>query len=191
MTEITSGTSFTAAFANAHPLPSGGSIPVEVRGGFATGVVPTNFANGSAPNRLKLYGDINGDGNMVYVEYECDFANRRLTRNMMPFNAAAKGAVTASQTLLSNIVANPPLDAPLPCFVYEQKTVSGVTYVINVGITLTSEAQTPDRVAGVQSETKALLNVAPRNVFEAWQLANMGMTNRVQPMPASVASLLP
>ena len=191
VTALNGSTSFSAAFANPHPLPASGGIPVEVRGGFASGIVPTNMANGSTGTRLKLFGDINGDGSMVYVEYECDVAARRLTRNMMPFTAAAKPAVTASQVLLSNVVANPPAGAPMPCFVYEQKTVSGTTFVINVAITLTSESQTPDRVAGVQSETKALLNVAPRNVYEVWQLANMGMTNRVQPMPPSVANLLP
>jgi hypothetical protein len=32
--------------------------------------------------------------------------------------------------------------------------------------------------------------VSPRNVFHVWQLASLGITNRVQPMPASVAALL-
>jgi hypothetical protein len=42
-----------------------------------------------------------------------------------------------------------------------------------------------------QRETKALLNVSPRNVFNVWQLAGLGYNNRVQPTPASVTALLP
>jgi len=41
------------------------------------------------------------------------------------------------------------------------------------------------------TETKALLNVSPRNVFNVWQLAGLGVTNRVQPIPPSVQALLP
>jgi hypothetical protein len=46
----------------------------------------------------------------------------------------------------------------------------------------------------VQTETKALLNVSPRNVYNVWQLANAGWpanSNRLQPMPGSVKLLLP
>ena len=42
-----------------------------------------------------------------------------------------------------------------------------------------------------QTETKALLNVSPRNVFNVWELASLGITNRLQPMPATVQALLP
>ena len=30
------------------------------------------YTNGSDANQLKLFGDINGDGQLVYVEYFCD-----------------------------------------------------------------------------------------------------------------------
>jgi len=47
---------------------------VSVQGGFSAGVIPPaaspwNYTNGSTPAVLKLFGDINGDGTMVYVEY--------------------------------------------------------------------------------------------------------------------------
>ena len=41
-----------------------------------------------------------------------------------------------------------------------------------------------------QQETKALLNVAPRNVFEGWELASIGLLNRVQDTPASITALI-
>jgi hypothetical protein len=107
---------------------------------------------------------------------------------MMPFSSASKPAVNAGQVLLSNVLPNP---GGTPCFTYEQKIVNGNTYVINVAISLTTQTQFRDRVTGqFQTETKALLNVAPRNVFDAWQLASIGSANRIQPMPPSVVNLL-
>jgi hypothetical protein len=157
--------------------------PVQAYGGFSSGVVPTNMANGSTGTVLKLYGDINGDGNMVYVEYTCNLANGNLYRNMMAWNAASKPAVTASQLLLGNIVANPGGTA---CFTYQQSTVNGVTYVTDVAITLTVQTQQLDPITRqFQTETKALLNVSPRNVFNVWELASQGSYFRVQPAPAS------
>ena len=49
-----------------------------------------------------------------------------------------------------------------------------------------------DPITGLfQTETKALLNVSPRNVFNVWQLAGLGVNDRVQATPASVLALLP
>jgi hypothetical protein len=42
-----------------------------------------------------------------------------------------------------------------------------------------------------QTETKALLNVSPRNVFNAWAYAGMGYSERIQPTPPSITLLLP
>jgi prepilin-type N-terminal cleavage/methylation domain-containing protein len=174
-----------AAFSDSHPA----NVPVAVFGGFANGIVPTNVANGSTASRLKLFGDINGDGNMVYVEYWCDTASGNLYRNMMPFNAAVKTAFTASQVLLSNIQVNP---GGAPCFTYQQVTIQPFTYVTDVAITLTVRTQQIDPVTKqFQLETKALLNVSPRNVLNAEQLAGIGATYRVQPTPPSVTNLLP
>jgi prepilin-type N-terminal cleavage/methylation domain-containing protein len=187
VTAVNSSTAFTAAFGVAHLA----NIPVSVQGGFATGVVPTTLTNGSSGSVLKIYGDINGDGNMVYVEYVCNASTSggSLYRNMMPFTAGSKPAVNAGQVLLTNVLPNP---GGTPCFTYQQKTVNGTTYVINVAISLTTRTQAVDRVTRqYQTETKALLNVAPRNVFDAWQLASIGAGNRIQPMPPSVLTLLP
>jgi len=181
---VDSATSITAKFAQSHASP----VAVTVRGGFASGVVPSNMTNGSTTNVLKIVGDINGDTNMVYVEYVYDAVAGTLSRNMMPFSAAAKPVVNAGQILLTNLLPNP---GGTPCFTYEQKTVAGTTYVLNVAITLTSHTQFRDRVTRqFQTETKALLNVAPRNVFEMWQLASIGVSNRIHPMPPSVTNLL-
>lgn len=190
VTAVNSATSFTASFALTHNT----SVPVAVQGGFASGVVPTTMRDaagvliGSTGSVLKIYGDINGDADMVYVEYVCDTTvGRSLSRNMMPFSSLTKPAVNDSQVLLSNVLPNPGATA---CFTYEQKIVNGNTYVTNVAISLTTQTQFRDRVTRqFQTETKALLNVAPRNVFDAWQLASIGANNRIQPMPKSVVNL--
>jgi hypothetical protein len=164
------------------------NVPVKASGGFSAGVVPAAVANGSTGTVLKIFGDINGDGNMVYVEYTCDTAAGRLYRNSMAFNAGAKPAVTVEQILIDNIMPNPDGTA---CFTYQTQAVNGTVFVIDVAITLTVRTVSRDRNTGqFMTETKALLNVSPRNVFNVWQLAGLGVTNRVQPIPPTVVALL-
>jgi prepilin-type N-terminal cleavage/methylation domain-containing protein len=181
----------TACFTNAHDI---GTV-LRPLGSFATGIIPpTGVVNGSSATVLKMYGDINSDGNMVYIEYTCDSAgSHNLYRNVMPFDAVTKPAVTDSQILLSNIIDNP---GGTPCFTYQTTTmlVQGTpfTFVLDVAVTLTVETEQIDPITKArQTETKALLNVSPRNVFNAWMLASMGYTDRIQSTPATVTALLP
>lgn len=190
ITGINAGTNqFRADFTVAHAA----GVTVRPAGGFAAGVVPTNMANGSSATVLKILGDVNSDGTLVYVEYRCDWVAGRLTRNMMPYTAASKPAVTVEQILLDNLLPNPPDPNGVvpPCFSYQQRTIDGRTYVINVAIMTTVRTEDRDTVTGeFQVVTKALLNVAPRNVFHTWQIAGLGYTNRIQPLPPTVVNLL-
>jgi hypothetical protein len=206
VTAISPGTpgSFTGNFTMTHLA----SRPVSVRGGFATGIVPcasssacpgssvgaTVYPNGSTGYLLKLYGDINDNGEMVYVEYKCDIDAGMLYRNeiqdaVVTGSTPTKSQPGATQILLDNLTD--PVSGRVPCFTYQQKTVGAQSYVVNLAISLTTRTQTADQVAGIQRETKSLLNVAPRNVFNAWLLASMGTMQRIQPIPPSVTSLLP
>jgi hypothetical protein len=191
----TAAKQITATFAYLHFV----NTPVNAFGGFGTGIVPPlagGFPNGSEPTKLKLYGDINGDGTMVYVEYTCDplpGGTGNLYRNVMPYDQAPpKAPPTAGQVLLSNIQTNPGGTA---CFTYMPNPlpiVNADTYVLDVAITLTVNTQVIDPLTKqFQTETKALLNVSPRNVFNVWQLASAGVIERVQPMPDTVKALLP
>jgi len=181
----TASNEITATFRFAHAA----NARLAVSGGFSAGVIPPTMANGSTGTVLKVVGDVNGDRNMVYVEYTCDIATGRLYRNAMPWNAAAKAAPTVEQVLLDNVMANP--DAT-PCFTYQQKTIAGTTYVVGVAITLTVRTQDVDPVTKqFQTETKALLNVSPRNVFNVWQMASLGYANRINPLPPATQQLLP
>lgn len=166
---------------------------VDAAGGFGSGVIPTTHPDGSTASVLKIVGDINGDGNLVYVEYTCSLAENRLYRNMMPFDTAVKPAVTVEQVLLDNLLPNPPdPDGTVrPCFSYQEHTISGRTYVVNVAIMTTVRTHDRHRITGeFQVVTKALLNVAPRNVFHTWQMASLGYVDRIQPLPPSVENLL-
>jgi prepilin-type N-terminal cleavage/methylation domain-containing protein len=200
-TSITLSAGTTAAHA--------ASDPVQVLGGFAAGIVPPaaspwSYTNGSTAAVLKLFGDINADGKMVYIEYSVSPAcictascsphstTGNLYRNSMDWNAATKTAASASQILLGNITENPNGSA---CFTYQPSNVviGGVTttYVTDVAVTLTVQTQLIDPVTkSYQTETKALLNVSPRNVFNVWQLASLGYTQRIQPVPAAISALL-
>jgi len=192
----------TATFTLNHAI----NVPVSVQGAFAYGVVPPSVANGSTSTVLKLFGDVNGDGNMVYLEYTCQQGTQAapgfLYRNQVAWNALVKPAADNTMILLSNVLANPADQNgnAFPCFQYQTKRVgacpgvfpSCVDFVTNVEVTLTEQTELLDPTTKLyQTETKALLNVSPRNVFNAWELDSGNLTNRVQPTPPSVTLLLP
>jgi prepilin-type N-terminal cleavage/methylation domain-containing protein len=195
--------------------------PVVARGAFSNGIVPQSQPDGPSPrpngsdaNHMKLFGDINGDGKMVYIEYVCDngdipgrpdpIASHNLYRNVMKFDhdvgITPKPTIDNSMILLSNVHRNPPdaSGAARPCFQYQYPDpptmeVQGVetAFVLDVAVTLTVRTQSVDPVTKqYQTETKALLNVSPRNVFFAWELASIGYTDRVQSTPATVDALM-
>lgn len=203
---IPSATTFTACFTQSHVA---NTTKITALGGFATGIVSPLDVNGSTANKLKLYGDINGDGNMVYIEYYCDngddgnpAATFNLYRNVMSYTtaAAAKPTLNNSMILLSNVHPNPPdaFGVARPCFAYQAApspiVVNGVThnFVLDVAVTLTVWTQSIDPVTRTyQTETKALLNVSPRNVFFTWEFAGLNYGSRVQPQPPTITALLP
>jgi prepilin-type N-terminal cleavage/methylation domain-containing protein len=212
------GSTITATFINQH-TPASGSIPVQVSGGFGTGIVPpvaglncvnagyTAYPGGSDCFTLKLYGDINGDGNITYIEYKCPQPGTATSANPQTFyrneaqNALTVGAVKQQVTLLSNVVNNPSNSA---CFTYQVQTAGGAAFVTDVAVTLTVQTQLQDpQTHQYMNETKALLNVTPRNVFYVWEVTSYYAGNtpvpsttyvvgvpRNQPMPATVTALL-
>jgi len=61
------------------------------------------------------------------------------------------------------------------------------TLITNVTITLSVETSTPDPQTGqYQKMTKSLLNLAPRNVMTALELANSAFMRRLQPTPPNL-----
>ena len=227
---------WTATFAYAHTpiaIPGTGTVgvPISVPGAFSTGIIPpaagvmpappAGYAGypvwpvnapgqGSSGTVLKLYGDINGDGHMVYVEYTCvpgTPANPGfLYRNQVNFWNLPAGVppLNPSMIVLNGVLANPngPGAAAVPCFTYQLQTREGVnaalkdmTFVTDVAVTLTVQTSNPDPQVPLingqpnyQTETKALLNVSPRNVYNAYEFAFLDYLNRVQPTPMIIKS---
>jgi hypothetical protein len=182
---------------------------VMAQGGFANGIMPKTgvpSALASTDNKLKLFGDINGDGKLVYVEYYCDNGDpgtdgtHNLYRNIMDFDIALADkplTIDDSRILLSNIYPNPPdaSGAARPCFQYQEvvQPAQGTTFtfVLDVAVTLTAQTALVDPVTKQkQTETKALLNVSPRNVYNAYSLASLGYTDHIQSTPATVWALM-
>ncbi|PYT73848.1 MAG: hypothetical protein DMG39_05460 [Acidobacteria bacterium] len=227
-----------ATFTWPHVAP----VPASVQGSFSTGIVPPAmpalpgalrnpplgytgypmfpagypFANapaqGSTGNVLKLYGDLNGDGTMVYVEYTCApgtaAAPGFLYRNQVAWTAVAMPPNDPSMIVLTGVLTNPndTNGNPVPCFTYQLQTTDGAdsaaedyAFVTDVAVTLTVQTQNPDPQTPLingqpnyQRETKALLNVSPRDVYEAFQSSTLVYTNRIQPMPLNLkGQLLP
>jgi hypothetical protein len=177
-------------------------------------VFPAGYPFASAPGQgssgtvLKLFGDVNGDGEMVYVEYTCvqgtAAAPGFLYRNQVKFldPPAAVPALNPSMIVLTGVLTNPN-DAngnPVPCFNYQLQTRDGVNaaaddmaFVTDVAVTLTVQTPNKDPNSNAfQTETKALLNVSPRNVYQALQFAQADYLNRVQPAPLPIkGTILP
>jgi hypothetical protein len=116
-----------------------------------------------------------------------------LYRQEVPAFTGAKKPVDNTMILLSNVLANPN-DAngnPVPCFAYQIQTMVGGTCVTDVSVTLTVQTQNKDQQTNqFQQETKALLNVAPRNVVEVYDTSSLVDPLRAQVIPPSVSALL-
>ena len=214
ITAITAGTGITAAFTKSHTAP----IPVLVLGGFVSGIVPptgksvfsgtgttatpltAGTSDGSGDQILKLYGDINGDGDMWYVIYTCN-PNTSGTGTLKRYavqdvNYGTAATLGSSGVVLLDTLYTDGTAIMNKCFTYfttdTAVTINGgqvsQTFVTNVSVTLTVQTQNLDaKTRQPQRETKALLNVSPRNVFNAWELASApsGYT-RAQPMPRNI-----
>ncbi|HKW32180.1 MAG TPA: prepilin-type N-terminal cleavage/methylation domain-containing protein [Candidatus Acidoferrum sp.] len=172
---------------------------------------PNLSTKGSNGRVLKLFGDVNGDGNMVYAEYTCVQGTAQapgfVYRNQVPWTwAAPMPPLDPSKIVLANVLANPN-DAngnPVPCFKYQLQTAGGANaaaldyaFVTDVAVTLTVQTQNPDPQVPLingrpnyQTETKALLNVSPRNVYDAYLSGTFSYKNRIQPMPLNLKGVL-
>ena len=98
-----------------------------------------------------------------------------------------------SKIVLTGVLQNPNDAAgnPVPCFTYQLQTKGGLNaaasdlaFVTDVAVTLTVQTSNPDPQTHIlQQETKALLNISPRNVYDAWDFATLDYSDRIQPAP--------
>jgi prepilin-type N-terminal cleavage/methylation domain-containing protein len=159
--------------------------PVNAQGVFPDGVMST-----STNTQLQLFGDINADGSLVFVQYDCNpgttSAPGTLTRSVTTVTPTVASA-SAPQTLLNNLVANPGGTA---CFQYlpAPQTVGGYTFTPNVAVTLTVQTTAKGPQTGAYlTMTKTFLNLSPRNILIGLELANQGgLTQFLQPTPPNL-----
>lgn len=168
-----------------------GSSPASIRGVFsknhspgavamARGVFPQGILTAtSTATTLQLFGDINADGTLVYVEYTCDPTNAHtLTRSITSISAASKRAPVV---LVEGLVDNPAVPS---CFTYTTATAAGFTFATNVGLKLTTQTSDPDPQTGAYDMmTKSFPNLSPRNVAAGLALAQAGVTAPLEPTP--------
>ena len=109
------------------------NAPVNALGAFSQGVLPTSTAT-----RLQIFGDINADGRLVYVEYNLDLNAGTLTRSITPITAAAQNP---PRVLVRNLVANP---GGTDCFQYQVRQNAGVVYRTEVWVTLSTQSTIKD-----------------------------------------------
>jgi hypothetical protein len=163
------GNYVTGIFKNNH----GSGAPVN-----AEGVFPEGILSSSTGTELRMFGDINGDGTLVYVQYDCDTGAGTLTRSTTPITSSS---ANPSQVLLQGLVANPDGHA---CFQYTTSTAAGYTFVTSVGVTLTVQTAQKDMQTGQYATmTNTFGNLASRNILSGLTMANAGVTSRLQPIP--------
>jgi Tfp pilus assembly protein PilW len=175
-----SSTQVTGIFSKAH---ANGAV-IKALGVFPNGVMPSSTAT-----QLRIFGDIRDDGSLVYVHFDCDTTAGTLTRSITTVTTAAT-ASNASETMLTDLIPNPPVSSPTPCFQYTTATAGGFTFVTNVAITLSVQTSHADpRTGQFLTMTKSLLNLAPRNVLIGYELANSAGVNfagRLQSTPTNL-----
>ncbi len=155
--------------------------PINALGVFPDGVLPGS----STPTRLQLYGDINGDGSLVYVEYNCDTTAGTVTRSVTPIttNGVTAAVQNTPRVVLTGLQPNPGGTA---CFQYTTKPLTGVagvpTVVNRVLITLTSRSASPDPETGTYRSATSSLVVTPGNTLLVFDVVQY-MPNRLQSKP--------
>jgi prepilin-type N-terminal cleavage/methylation domain-containing protein len=164
--------------------------PVTALGSFPSGVVPTAATDGSSGTTLNLFGDINGDGTLVYVRYVCNVgttaAPGTLTRSVTAI-APGVNTIAASQTLL-NTVIGPAGGCFNNQYVQQTEPNTGLTFVTTVGFTVSVQATVPDPQTGQYATmTKSFLNLSPRNVVAGYEQAAANVTVRLQATPPNVS----
>ena len=149
------------------------------------GVYPQGILSSSSATTLTLFGDINGDGTLVQVQYVCDATtNHTLTRSVTSYSASA--TINPGVVLVDNVYANPGGTA---CFQYANSvTVGSNTFIPGVAFTITVQTPYKDPQSGEYIQmTKSFLNLSPRNLLAGIDMANTsGLSGRLLATPSGL-----
>ena len=178
---IPTATQITAKFGKTHAV----NQPIVAYGVFPNGILTT-----AAGNTLQLFGDIQADGTITFVRYDCNpgtpAAPGTLTRSITVV-APGVAAKNPPQILLNNLIANP---AGTACFTPSMGMGGAVaagnctvgatafTCVTDVQVMLTVQSAEIDPVTGTNAQmTKSFMNVASRNIFAAYEISKAAAPN--------------
>jgi len=164
------GNLVSGIFRNTHPQ----NAPVNAVGVFSQGVLPPPS---STANMLQLFGDVNADGTLRYVEYRYDSGAGTLSRSITPIDALVQAT---PRVLLRDLQANP---NGTDFFQYRTQAVPGGTCVIEVTVTATTRTSSPDPESRQFRSMTSRLVLSPRNVLVARDLATTGASLRLQATP--------
>ena len=149
----------------------------------AYGIFPQGVLSSSTGTQLRIFGDINGDGTIAYVQYTCDTGAGTLSRSVTTVTPTTS-TMTSSQVLVGDITANP---GGTPCFQYTSRTAGPYTFVTSVAVTLSARTSSLDPQTGQYGTmTKSFLNLSPRNVLTALSFVLKGYSDRVQNTPPNI-----
>lgn len=164
----------TAIFRKDHP----NAAPVAHVSGFPTGIiVDPNAALPITSNTLRFYGDINGDMVLDYVEYVYNPVAGTLTRSVTPVGA---GAQNIPGVLLQNVQPNP---GGVAAFQFLTSDRAGFRFVLGVTVTMTVRTNQVDPESGAFRTETMTVNLVPRNVLDAYDVAGYTSTTFVQNQP--------
>lgn len=177
ITAVTTG-QLTAIFRKTH----NSGIPIRLFAlPYTTGVIrPAGLGTNASTNvaTLQFFGDVNGDGNLAYVEYVYDSANAQITRSVTPITQTSKNTAL---TLVSNIKAN---TAQFMLQTDSQSVVTSVT----VKMTVRNTVKTGSGFEETALSSKIIIPsaIAASALFAQNQIN--GGINLLPPTPSQVAT---
>lgn len=192
-----------SATTNAHTPTASNAVPIIAQGVYPMGVwtntaVSLPDANNHAQT-LTIFGDINADGSMVVVKYQCP-ATSTTTGPLLrkQYNVSASPTNTGCGATAVPDVTTTLIDNVTFCqFTYQAITANGHIYAPSVGISLTVQSINKDLQTGSTiSVTKNILNIQPRNIVNAYNMdlnplaANSSedsYTSQLQTLPATLS----
>jgi hypothetical protein len=169
--------------------------PLYGMGSYPQGIVPpylnsnpnsTPPSGGSTTSQLEIFGDLNGTGNaLLAVIYACPASfPGAFTRTV--YDATTSPANQLSSTNLIDNVTACQFSYPVNSQTVQQSTPqqylpSGEPIVMSVGLTITAQSTMNDpQTQQPVTVTKSFLNIQPRNVISALNVANSTVANELQ-----------
>lgn len=148
---------------------------------YLTGVIPPaglGADSSATATSLKFFGDINGDGNVYYVEYVYDSPNAQITRTMTPITQAT---MNPALPLVRNVK---PGSVQFTLYTDSQNVVTSVSLALTVQNTWT----TASKLQETALSSKIVIPSAVAGSALLKELRTYGGINRLPPTPSPITT---